>query len=137
MRTTSHQKLKIIHRLIKISLADRLMSDKENAFLLKASKKIGIHQKTFQAILNLHTYVTEEDIRNQQTAKPAVNHGLTRAYSLLGLETTASFDEVKSAYRELVKIYHPDKQRGSKKSLELAKAQFQAISSAYTLIKDS
>lgn len=32
-----------------------------------------------------------------------------RAYEILGLDTNAALGDAKTAYRELVKVYHPDK----------------------------
>jgi len=49
------------------------------------------------------------------------------AYTVLSLEMDASFDEVKSRYRELAAKYHPDRGGDS--------GQFMAVRRAYELIK--
>ncbi len=36
-------------------------------------------------------------------------------YKTLGVQKSASADEIKKAYRTLVKKYHPDKNQGDKK----------------------
>jgi DnaJ-class molecular chaperone len=51
-------------------------------------------------------------------------------YKTLGLNKTASQDEIKKAYRNLVKKYHPDLNPGNKKAEE----KFKEISHAYDLI---
>ena len=114
--SSTTDKVRILQHLVKVALSDRLLSDKEAKFIKLVAKKMNIPQFTLNAILNLHTYVTEEEIKNQQFAKPKVNYSLQKAYSILGLESAASINEVKDSYRELAKLYHPDKQRGSKKS---------------------
>ena len=38
-----------------------------------------------------------------------VLHELARCYRVLGLEPGPPFDEVKSAYRDLVNVWHPDR----------------------------
>jgi DnaJ-class molecular chaperone len=55
---------------------------------------------------------------------------IVEAFRLLGLSNEASFDEVKQQFKQLSKLYHPDK---------VAKgdpAQFIAIKEAYELLKE-
>lgn len=53
-------------------------------------------------------------------------------YAVLGLIKTATADEIKKAYRKLVKTSHPDLNPDDPK----AEARFKDISSAYDLLKD-
>ncbi len=53
-------------------------------------------------------------------------------YILLGVSTTASFDELKIAYRVLAKKYHPDKNQGNK----AAEEHFKEIQQAYTILSN-
>ncbi|MDD4972989.1 MAG: J domain-containing protein [Bacteriovorax sp.] len=55
---------------------------------------------------------------------------MTNPYEILGVSKTASQDEIKKAYRSLVKKYHPDLNPGNKKAEE----KFKEISHAYDLI---
>lgn len=48
-------------------------------------------------------------------------------YQILGLEVGASHDEIRVAYRALVKIYHPDKQTGNEE-------KFKEIDNAYRIL---
>src|SRR5471032_2383933 len=53
-------------------------------------------------------------------------------YVTLGVERTASDEDVKQAYRRLAMQYHPDKNAGSKESEE----KFKEISEAYDVLRD-
>ncbi len=53
-------------------------------------------------------------------------------YELLGVEKTASQDEIKKAYKKLAVKYHPDKNKGDK----VAEEKFKEVSVAYAVLKD-
>lgn len=54
-------------------------------------------------------------------------------YEVLGLKDGASIEEVKKAYRELVKKYHPDRYMDNPLS-ELAEEKLREINEAYDYI---
>jgi DnaJ-class molecular chaperone len=54
-------------------------------------------------------------------------------YKVLGLEKTASDDEVRRAFRKLAKQYHPDLHPGDKAAAE----QFKTVSAAYDVVGDA
>ena len=53
-------------------------------------------------------------------------------YQVLGVERTASDDDIKQAYRKLAMKYHPDRNGGSKEAEE----QFKSVTEAYDVLKD-
>ena len=53
-------------------------------------------------------------------------------YRVLGIERSASDDEVKKAYRQMARKYHPDKNPGNK----AAEDMFKVVQDAYTQIMD-
>ncbi|MCG0999438.1 DnaJ domain-containing protein, partial [Acetobacter persici] len=54
-------------------------------------------------------------------------------YEVLGVSKTASQDEIRKAYRNLAKKYHPDLNPGDK----VAEEQFKAIGQANDLLSDT
>jgi curved DNA-binding protein len=54
-------------------------------------------------------------------------------YKILGVEPTASADEIKKVYRKLAKEFHPDTAKGSK---EAAEERFKEVSEAYEVLGD-
>jgi molecular chaperone DnaJ len=53
-------------------------------------------------------------------------------YEILGVKKTATEAELKKAYRDLAKKYHPDKNKGNKE----AENRFKEISEAYAVLSD-
>lgn len=53
-------------------------------------------------------------------------------YDILGVDKRASAEEIKKAYRQLAKKYHPDQNPGDKEAEE----KFKQISDAYDILKD-
>lgn len=53
-------------------------------------------------------------------------------YKILGVNKSASADEIKKAYRKLAMKYHPDRNKGNKE----AEAKFKEVSEAYAVLSD-
>ena len=54
-------------------------------------------------------------------------------YQILGVNRSATPEEIKKAYRKLAQKYHPDKAKGNKKA---AQTQFKKISEAYAVLSN-
>jgi hypothetical protein len=75
------------------------------------------------------TAVTQERVR--RTIQERVITNATSYYAILGLHPSASPIEIRRAYRELSKRYHPDT---TELPAEKAKSQFQQLNEAYATL---
>lgn len=123
-----------VNLLINISLVDRFLSVKEEAFLKLVCKKLGVHQNTLNSILAMRTFVYESNTHKKREGSSS-SLLLKNAYLALELSPDSDSKAVKRKYRELAKIYHPDKV-SNPNLRESAKKQFQAITEAYETIKN-
>ena len=61
---------------------------------------------------------------------------MDKYYQILGLKPNASPEEVKKAYRQLAKIWHPDLFHNNNKEQQQAEVKFKEIADAYEILKD-
>lgn len=84
-------KLQLLHYLFGIASSDGSTHENEVDLISVISKYMGISSADFQSIKAM--FVQQVD----------------SAYKILGVEPDATDDDVKKAYREMAKKYHPDK----------------------------
>lgn len=60
----------------------------------------------------------------------------SQAYRLLGLAPGASFEDVKTAYRDLAQVWHPDRFPDNARLREKAEVNLRRINEAYTVLRD-
>jgi DnaJ like chaperone protein len=118
MRTQEEVRLQLLHYLFGISKSDGDVSDSEIKELHRIASMMGISNQDFETIKNMFY----RDINSD--------------YKVLGIESSATDEEVKKAYRQMAIKYHPDKvaQLGEEYQLG-AKEKFQKIQEAYENIK--
>ncbi|MEM8884658.1 MAG: TerB family tellurite resistance protein [Planctomycetota bacterium] len=112
--------------LISVACADGSMGESERAMLKGIEGTLGLSSGTFEEIV--------AEILGS-AAKP-----LSESYAVLGVDERASDDEVKQAYRDKMRKFHPDKLQGkdlADEFLEYAKEQSQALQAAYDAIMKS
>lgn len=111
-------KLQLLHYLFGIACADGTTHENEIDVISTISKYMGISGSDFQSIKAM--FVQQID----------------NAYKILGIESTATDDEVKKAYREMAKKYHPDKVAYLGEDVrKSAEQKLQEVNEAYEKIK--
>ena len=119
--------------VVTIALSDQFLSKKEELLLNEISERLGVHNSVLKSIMARRRYVSENKQKRTQS-RPSLSYRMDKSYKILGIESSATLEEVKKAYRELAKIYHPDKIK-DKALKENAKIQFQTINDAYEILK--
>lgn len=112
-------RLQLIHFLFGIAKADDFVTQKEVDEIKKIAGYLYINQYDYESI------------------KAMFYDASDNAYKILEITKSASNDEVKTAYRKMVKKYHPDKLRDlGEEHLKGANEKFQSIQNAYEKIKN-
>ncbi len=107
-------RLQMVHFLFSIAQADGLVSTPEVNEISKIAGYMGIQMRDFESIKAMF-------FKNPDSA-----------YKILEIERTASVSEIKKAYREMVKKYHPDKlQHMDEIYKKGAQEKFQKVQEAY------
>jgi len=86
-----------------------------------------LNEKIWQA----YTGDDSENRSNAQNAHFQANTAEFEAMSIMGLAPPVTLQDIKTRYKELAKKYHPDRNKGCKKSEE----QLKSINMAYTILK--
>lgn len=111
-------KLQLLHYLFGIASADGSTHQNEVDVISVIAKYMGISSSDFQSIKAM--FVQEVD----------------SAYKILGINSNATDDEVKKAYREMAKKYHPDKVAYLGEDVrKSAEQKLQEVNDAYEKIK--
>lgn len=111
-------KLQILHYLFGIASADGQVHDSEVDVINTVSSYMGIYDSDFQSVKAM--FVKDVD----------------DAYTILGVDPSATDDEVKKAYRDMAKKNHPDKVAYLGDDVRKAAEQkFQEINEAYDKIR--
>ncbi len=118
LRTQVEVRIQLLHYLFGIAKADGHVSDIEIQTVNRISLLLEIPVADFESVKNMFYRNVNSD------------------YTVLGIESTATEEEIKKAYRQMAIRYHPDKvaQMGDEYQ-KGAQEKFQKIQEAYEAIK--
>jgi len=113
-QTRYETRLQILHFLFGIANADGSISDSELQKLSQIASGLRLRMPDFESIKAMFVKNTDN------------------AYKILEVEPNASENEIKAAYRKMVKKYHPDKLRGQDPAMiKGAEEKFREVQKAY------
>ena len=117
-RMPSEVRVQLIHYLFSIAKADGDVGTAELNVISRIATMLGIPAVEFESLRNMFYRNVDSD------------------YKILGIEESATDDEVKKAYRKMAVAHHPDKvAHMGEEYLKGAKEKFQQIQDAYEAIK--
>ncbi len=123
---------------LQAAYADGVMDTAEEQLLLHICQRLGVPESQFRRL--------EEMLKvgfgqaGYGSAQPARTRSIEDAYTMLGIDKTASDSEVKKAYRRLMSQHHPDKLVAKglpEQMIRDATEKTQQIKDAYEQIKQS
>ena len=116
-QTRYETRLQILHFLFGIANADGSVSDSELQKLSQIASGLSLNLPDFESIKAMFIKNTDN------------------AYKILEVEPNASQDEIKTAYRNMVKKYHPDKIRSNNTAMiKGAEEKFREVQRAYEIL---
>ena len=118
LRMQPEVRVQLLHYLYGIARADGHVSQPEHNVIRQIADMLGVSQVDFESVRNMF----HRDVNSD--------------YKVLGVEPTATDEEIKKAYRQMAIKFHPDKvaQMGDEYQ-KGAKEKFQKIQDAYEAIK--
>ncbi len=122
-------RIQLIKFLFGVANADGNITPAEELEIRRIASYMWIGQNDYIILRNFY-------YKQQQRYDYTYSKDSDYSYEVLGLSEKATADDIKKAYRKLVKKYHPDRlQNASKDDLQVAKEKFQKIQAAYETIK--
>ena len=129
-------RVQIIYFLVGMAFIDGAVNERELHLMNNLAMRLGLTPKEFESILAMHqTYEQKSWKAKQKSAVPVVSK-LKLSTQILGVSEHATMDEIKKAYRSLVKKHHPDRFfNESEEQQKIAQERFMNIQKAYELLE--
>lgn len=127
------KKMQVMYFLAGLSHVDGSIDSREMRLLVSISEILELTPKEFESVIGMYQQ------RYQRKSAPTSSSKSSRlklACKVLGVSPQAGIDEIKKAYRSLVKIHHPDKfVNESEEQQEIAEQRFIEIQKAYEVVE--
>lgn len=138
LRLSYSGRLELVHLLFKIASADQDISLSEINVIHSMCYLMGVTDNDYFSIKAAYSAYANGSSSGKQKHATDSSITLTKAYSILEINSSATDDEVKKAYRRMAMKYHPDKVNTlGEKVRQSATEKFKAVGEAYRVIKES
>ncbi len=125
----------IVYFLAGLGMVSGSLSQQELHFLKKINSELELDAKHLVHILSIYASYSKSKEERSKDQKKSVNQTKSYAYDILGLSSSADNLEIKKAYRQLVKIHHPDNfVNASPSQIKMAEEKFIEIQKAYDVL---
>ena len=126
--------------LVRVAMADGVLSDKENQFIAKAAMCMRYPAGNVEYLKTKYGYQQKSQQSGYSSGSSARSDAgsLAAAYSVLGCSSSDSDEDIKAKYKKLIKEYHPDviASKGlPEEFMKFATEKFDQIQKAYEAVK--
>ena len=131
LQNDAHKRQKMMEFLVHLTYIDGTLSHAEEEMLRVIANHMQFRADELAAMLERFGSYHRNSVKESS---------IDQAYAMLNLTSSATNDEIKKAYRALVREYHPDiikSQGASDEYLKEATEKVQEINAAYEMIKKS
>ncbi len=146
-KASIHEKLYILQFLFGVAGADGNFNQPELATIQRISDLMGVSRNDYESIKSMYTFSYWSQAGfgggytysgSSSSFNTAQNYNLDNDYKILEIPSSATDEEVKKAYRNLAKKYHPDKVNHLGEEIRKdAEVKFTKLNQAYERIKKS
>lgn len=128
------QRIQIMYFLAGLATVDGSMNKREVELLREMNLLLELSPQDFDSIIAMYSQKRESE-QSSTSSKPGFT-AIQLASKIIGVSEYASMDEIKKAYRGLVKLHHPDRfATESKEQQELAAERFKEVQKAYEVLE--
>lgn len=126
------ERMQIMYFLAGLSTVDGSMNNREVELLREMNHLLDLSPKDFESIIAMYTQRKERWSSNNPPRRVSA---VELASKIIGVSVHASQDEIKKAYRNLVKLHHPDRfATDSVEQQKIAKQRFIEVQKAYEIL---
>jgi DnaJ like chaperone protein len=137
-----HSRLQLLHTLYSIAAADNYLHPNEVYAIDRMARLMGIQESDLYSI---RAMFEEEDFtdyghyeRQRARTRDISTAKLSKAYQIMGVDPSATDEEIKRAYRQMAVKYHPDKVAHlGEDHQKVATQKFQKVQEAYETIRQA
>lgn len=132
------QKSQLLYFLGGLSVVDGSLEPREEKMLYDLGQLLHLSLADIRSVISMYQRrsAPNDSTTNSNSEKAKLLQMIEQASSMLNVSTNASIDEVKKAYRRMVKLHHPDKFMGhSEEQQQIAHERFLHIQRAYELLE--
>jgi DnaJ like chaperone protein len=138
VNTDYNTRYHMVDFLFGIGGADGELSPQEINMLRLIAQYLGISQRDYTSVHERHVGYSDADYSsNTRNTRDTSHTSYSKdPYRVLGIDSSATDDEVRKAYRRMAMKYHPDRVSGMSEEMQRnAAEQMKEINEAYEVIK--